>query len=470
MKKTILLSFIFFCHLSTQGLAANFSLEQASCRYLIPLTCYNGPGDYSEIFVDAGSSRKKNNSCLDDLEAVSTVGSNLDKIISRPSCHTHYDLKGILIYDSDVYGKKTKPFESKISSGDLVIVSHDLNLYDYYKDLTTSSSKELKLTLDVDTGNVQVIKKEVKEFSDGNYSGSLVNGKRTGPGELELRNGIKVSGKWKNNQPDGLMRLLFTSGDVIVGELKNFKVNGKGVILYKNGSSYKGDIVNNKRYGLGKFVFQSKILEGRWFADEYVESKNETKKLPDFLLANGYLVALNPTNDGSENCELSLNQFKKCEYSESGELINGIFKDKLDVNFLFSITQTEVSVSQSYGSSLLENLVNSGRYSIDQKTNSSDISLLKVILGRYTLFSESGSVCDNDGCLDEENFDIAMVERAASQCSLTLIDLLEARGFRLKSDFDYIDPAGAAEQKAQEYDPDSLEYKVCMGLVERLKN
>jgi len=469
MKNTILLSFLFLCNLSTQGMAANFSLEQASCRYLIPLTCYNGPGDYSEIFVDAGSSKKKNNSCLDNLEAVYTVGNNLDKIISRPDCHTHYDLKGILIYDSDVNGKKNKPFESKISSGASLIVSHDVNLYDYYKDLTTSSSKELKLTLDENTGNVQVIKKDVKEFSDGRYSGSLVNGKRTGSGELVLRNGIKVSGKWKENQPNGLMRLLFTNGDVIVGELNNFKVNGKGVILYSNGSTYKGDILNNKRYGLGKFVSQNKILEGRWFADEFVESKNEQKKLPDILLANGYLVAVKPTNDYEEGCSTESLSFKNCVYNDSKELIPGFFADEVDTNFKFEMIDNKFSVVPSFTSSLVEDLVNSGRYSIDQKVSGSDLSLLKIILGRYALFSESGKVCEDDGCLDEENFDLSIVERAAAQCSLTLIDLLEARGFRLKSDFDYIDPAGAAEQRAQEYDSDSLEYKVCMGLAERLK-
>ena len=74
------------------------------------------------------------------------------------------------------------------------------------------------------------IEKKFKKF-DGYYKGMMINGMKSGLGEIKFENGDTYKGLWDTDM-----------------------FNGKGEMRYSNGSRYKGFWKNDKRHGQGEFT------------------------------------------------------------------------------------------------------------------------------------------------------------------------------------------------------------------------
>ena len=91
-----------------------------------------------------------------------------------------------------------------------------------------------------------------------------------GPGTLELKNKIKITGNIhygiiSNEDPDNPCEIIFPSGTKYIGTVINNEITGKGEYIFSNGSSYKGEVLNGLRHGKGIFKTNDNIIyEGDW--------------------------------------------------------------------------------------------------------------------------------------------------------------------------------------------------------------
>ena len=91
-----------------------------------------------------------------------------------------------------------------------------------------------------------------------------------GPGTLELKNKIKITGNIhygiiSNEDPDNPCEIIFPSGTKYIGTVLNNEITGKGEYIFSNGSSYKGEVLNGLRHGKGIFKTNDNIIyEGDW--------------------------------------------------------------------------------------------------------------------------------------------------------------------------------------------------------------
>lgn len=89
-----------------------------------------------------------------------------------------------------------------------------------------------------------------KNKNFGNFSGSVIDGNKTGFGKYTT-----------------------ASGDIVEGKFENNFLNGKGVITYINGDVYKGEIKDNLASGQGKTIYQIKKYENSTHTGSYLDGK-----------------------------------------------------------------------------------------------------------------------------------------------------------------------------------------------------
>ena len=138
-------------------------------------------------------------------------------------------------------------------------------------------------------------------FSNGKYTGNLVNDKKEGHGIMEYVNGSKYEGEWKNdkkhgkgvyissnfNKNNGMAGLkyegdfnddkmegwgigIYTNGDRYEGEWKDNKQYGRGVVYYLNGGKYDGEWVKGKFNGFGSYYLRNgEKYEGKFLNSKY---------------------------------------------------------------------------------------------------------------------------------------------------------------------------------------------------------
>ena len=104
-----------------------------------------------------------------------------------------------------------------------------------------------------------------KVYSNGTYTGQLVNGKRHGNGVMEYTNGDKYDGEWKDDLRSGKGVYSYANGDRYDGEWKDGSYNGKGIYSYANGDRYDGEWKDSLPHGKGVYYYANgDRYDGEW--------------------------------------------------------------------------------------------------------------------------------------------------------------------------------------------------------------
>jgi hypothetical protein len=85
---------------------------------------------------------------------------------------------------------------------------------------------------------------EIK-YPDGQYKGTLRNGKKDGWGIFEYSTGRRYEGEWVNGKRHGVGILFFSDGNIWKGEWKNGEQNGRGVLIFADRGVFSGGTWKN---------------------------------------------------------------------------------------------------------------------------------------------------------------------------------------------------------------------------------
>ncbi|XP_067686605.1 alsin-like isoform X2 [Haliotis asinina] len=115
-------------------------------------------------------------------------------------------------------------------------------------------------------------------FKDATYSGSWLNGKLHGYGELKWNDGRTYIGMFKQGLQHGHGVMTIPKGNnstvCMEGEWKDGKLNGYGSIRYTNGDCYEGYFKDGQKFGHGTYrqgrhmSSNASIHIGEWLADK----------------------------------------------------------------------------------------------------------------------------------------------------------------------------------------------------------
>ena len=182
------------------------------------------------------------------------------------------------------------------------LVTNDcLYIGEYYKKISDSQAKVIP------------VYEEKKEYSDGVYSGYMVNGKRHGKGTFILNNGDVYEGDFSEDLFHGHGKYTKIDGSFYEGEFFNGNMHGKGKITYADQCVYEGDFYDGKHHGQGKFIHYN----GGFYEGEYCFGKWNGKgrmSYPDGKIYEG------------DFCDGKIQGYGKMFFPNSGEY-TGEFKD-----------------------------------------------------------------------------------------------------------------------------------------------
>ena len=104
--------------------------------------------------------------------------------------------------------------------------------------------------------NVKIF--EIK-FDSGVYNGEINSSKKTfeGYGMLNLSDGNRYSGNFKDSRFHGYGSYILSSGSWYLGEWKNGIQEGSAIFISKDGFRYIGNFKNNKYHGKGEFYMEA---------------------------------------------------------------------------------------------------------------------------------------------------------------------------------------------------------------------
>ncbi|HEX6169350.1 MAG TPA: hypothetical protein VFZ33_06625, partial [Chitinophagaceae bacterium] len=203
----------------------------------------------------------------------------------------------------------------------------------------------------------------VATYKSGNairYVGSFVDGKYNGKGTMFFKDGIFLTGEWKNGKLNGKGSFLSESGVLYIGDFVNGVKEGKGILFYKDNGMIMGGFSNDKLNGRGLQIFADgsvisdvnyindkkngtgyqyelktkQLYEGEWRDDKWVQpgpaSFTSFLKSPsliaeattDHILA-GPINHDNLLTDSSYYCDLK-KQKRYFGYYVNGHLSNGV--------------------------------------------------------------------------------------------------------------------------------------------------
>ncbi|ORX81071.1 hypothetical protein BCR32DRAFT_204048 [Anaeromyces robustus] len=163
-----------------------------------------------------------------------------------------------------------------------------------------------------------------------------------GRGYIELFNGNKYYGEFKNNLMGGIGRYEWKNGLIYEGEFNNNSINGIGKYTWKNTDEYVGKIENFIRNGYGKYVNNElqKNYVGEWkdgklngygilkydpegksyYEGEWLDNKKHGKGKMVYSSGNVY------TGDWKNNLK---DGFGKMEFKDRNEEYIGFWKNNL---------------------------------------------------------------------------------------------------------------------------------------------
>jgi len=75
-------------------------------------------------------------------------------------------------------------------------------------------------------------------------------------GEVELSQGGKFIGEFRNGLPNGQGSYSLSNGEKYLGEFKNGKPHGQGTYTSANGDKYVGELKDGKRDGKGTNIWR----------------------------------------------------------------------------------------------------------------------------------------------------------------------------------------------------------------------
>ena len=203
----------------------------------------------------------------------------------------------------------------------------------------------------------------VATYKSGNairYVGSFVNGIYNGKGTMFFKDGIFLTGEWKNGKLNGKGSFLSESGVLYIGDFINGVKEGKGILFFKDNGMIMGGFSNDKLNGRGIQIFADgsvisdvnyindkkngmgyqyelktkQLYEGEWSDDKWVQpgsaSFTSFLKSPsliaeattDHILA-GPISQDNLLTDSSYYCDLK-KQKRYFGYYVNGHLRNGV--------------------------------------------------------------------------------------------------------------------------------------------------
>ena len=97
--------------------------------------------------------------------------------------------------------------------------------------------------------------KKVDVETNGKYTGSRLNGKKTGTATYVWNNGNVYEGEFKDDLMNGNGKLYIVGKGTYEGKFVNGKKVGKGTYTFTNGDSYTGEWLDDKMEGEGKYTF-----------------------------------------------------------------------------------------------------------------------------------------------------------------------------------------------------------------------
>ncbi len=468
---------------SSLSVAAGYG---AYCGYGAVIECNGGPVTYG-AYLKAKSPQYQGK-CLSEEQAAKAF----IKFIFSPNGLSRYGNKNPCGDSPDKINGKVgfvKIFEPT-DRGNGEVLAYDFMDTKYFSEesdghyvYTSANRLEVEGSLiafaDLTADNPKIVRASTKASGNGNsngtsqskvgdaaYSGAIKNGMCEGSGTLSTSNGINIKGLWTANKPTGDMLVSYGNGSVYLGEYS-----------IRPDRQRPGALISS-RTGQGVLISSDGTKKrGLWFDDLYVGTRSSADKLPALKDVQKVIKKMLPVNEdvGSE-CDSVQGFYSKCKYAaDSDRSLKDfgalVLANQLDVNVKYTDYDDRPAREKSTISSLLVYLVQSGRFSVYSKISETDeaLGLLKIVLGRYKLYApEEGEGCGDDSCLDDENFEIHMVENAAGQCSEMLIDYLEMKGIKLTSDTPDVDPSKAAKEKAEEFPVGSVENRTCLKLAQRL--
>ena len=141
----------------------------------------------------------------------------------------------------------------------------------------------------------------VATYKSGNvvrYVGGFVNGEYSGKGTMFFKEGIFLTGQWRNGKLNGKGSFLSESGILYIGDFVNGEKNGKGILFYKDNGMIMGGFSNDKLNGRAFQIFADgsivsevnytdgkrngmgyqyeiktkKLYEGEWRDDKWVQA------------------------------------------------------------------------------------------------------------------------------------------------------------------------------------------------------
>ena len=117
-----------------------------------------------------------------------------------------------------------------------------------------------------DAANDRPIKTTIT-FSNGEYTGDVVNGSRTGEGTYTWTNGEVYSGDFVDGSRTGEGTYTWTNGDVYSGDFVDGSLNGEGTLTWASGNVYSGDFVDGSRTGEGTYTWTN----GNVYSGDFVD-------------------------------------------------------------------------------------------------------------------------------------------------------------------------------------------------------
>lgn len=136
------------------------------------------------------------------------------------------------------------------------------------------------------------------------YTGTFVQGRRTGKGKYAFVNGDAYEGHYQENRKHGLGKMTFagngtgeeesTRGGVYHGQFHNRLRHGQGAFTYLNGDVYRGSWADGQKHGQGtyEYVQDGGKLIGEWKKNSMISGR--------WVLKNGaYFVGVFKNNKPS---------------------------------------------------------------------------------------------------------------------------------------------------------------------------
>ena len=201
----------------------------------------------------------------------------------------------------------------------------------------------------------------VANYKSGNvvrYVGGFVNGEYSGKGTMFFKEGVFLSGQWRNGKLNGKGSFLSESGILYIGDFVDGVKKGKGILFYKdngmimggfsndrlNGRAFQifadGSVVSDvnyiddKRNGTGyQYEIKTKQLyEGEWRDDKWVQSGPAS--FSSFLKSSSFIsettadhILAGPVNHENMLIDSSYYFDLKKQKKYFGQYINGHLKN-----------------------------------------------------------------------------------------------------------------------------------------------